>query len=84
MASLHVRLSPFANGNANMAITYDENGKQTRAITERKKLAQLGPDYEMDREILDARMNKKAREDAGKDMLLDEILNRKKNKKGKA
>ena len=67
-----------------MAITYDENGKQTRTITERKKLAQLGPDYEMDREILDARMNKKAREDAGKDMLLDEILNRKKNKKGEA
>ena len=75
---------PYANGNANMAITYDENGKQTRTITERKKLAQLGPDYEMDREIFDARMNKKAREDAGKDMLLDEILNRKKNKKGKA
>ena len=48
-----------------------------------KELAQLGPDYEMDREILDARMNKKAREDAGKDMLLDEILNRKKNKKVK-
>ena len=67
-----------------MALTYDENGKQTRTISERKKLAQLGPDYEMDREILDARMNKKAREDAGKDMLLDEILNRKKNKKGKA
>ena len=67
-----------------MAITYDENGKQTRTISERKKLAQLGPDYEMDREILDARMNKKAREDAVKDMLLDEILNRKKKKKGKA
>ena len=67
-----------------MAITYDENGRQTRTITEIKKLAQLGPDYEMDREILDARMNKKAREDAGKDMLLDEILNRKKKKKGKA
>ena len=67
-----------------MAITYDENGRQTRTISERKRLAQLGPDYEMDREILDARMNKKAREDAGKDMLLDEILNRKKNKKGEA
>ena len=67
-----------------MAHTYDENGRQTRTITERKKLAQLGPDYEMDREILDARMNKKAREDAGKDMLLDEIFNRKKKKKGKA
>ena len=61
-----------------------DNLQQTRTISERKKLAQLGPDYEMDREILDARMNKKAREDAGKDMLLDEILNRKKNKKGKA
>ena len=59
-------------------------GKITNSISERKRLAQLGPDYEMDREILDARMNKKAREDAGKDMLLDEILNRKKNKKGKA
>ena len=59
-------------------------GKVTNSISERKRLAQLGPDYEMDREILDARMNKKAREDAGKDMLLDEIFNRKKNKKGKA
>ena len=67
-----------------MAKTYDEKGRQTRTISERKRLAQLGPDYEMDREILDARMNKKAREDAGKDMLLDEIFNRKKNKKGKA
>ena len=57
-------------------------GKVTNSISERKRLAQLGPDYEMDREILDARMNKKAREDAGKDMLLDAI--KKKNKKGKA
>ena len=59
-------------------------GKITNSISERKKLAQLGPDYEMDREHLEARMNKKAREDAGKDMLLDEIFNRKKKKKGKA
>ena len=65
-----------------MAHTYDENGRQTRTISERKRFAQLGPDYEMDREILDARMNKKAREDAGKDMLLDEIFNRKKKKRG--
>ena len=63
--------------------TIDMNtGKVTNSISERKRLAQLGPDYEMDREILDARMNKKAREDAGKDMLLDAI--KKKNKKGKA
>ena len=63
--------------------TIDMNtGKVTNSISERKRLAQLGPDYEMDREILDARMKKKAREDAGKDMLLDAI--KKKNKKGKA
>ena len=63
--------------------TIDMNtGKVTNSISERKRLAQLGPDYEMDREILDGRMNKKAREDPGKDMLLDAI--KKKNKKGKA
>ena len=39
MASLHVRLLPYANGNVNMATTYDENGKQTRTIRERKQLA---------------------------------------------
>ena len=64
-----------------MAITYDERGRVTRTISERKKLAMM-PDYEMDREILEARMNKKAREDAGKDMLLDEIMNKKKKKRG--
>ena len=65
-----------------MAKTFDENGRQTRTISERKRLAQLGPDYEIERDILEARQNKKAREDAGMDMLLDEI--KKKNKKGKA
>ena len=65
-----------------MAHTYDENGRQTRTISERKRLAQLGPDYEIERDILEARQNKKARQDAGMDMLLDEI--KKKNKKGKA
>ena len=65
-----------------MAITYDENGRQTRTISERKRLAQLGPDYEIERDILEARQNKKAKQDAGMDMLLDEI--KKKNKKGKA
>ena len=67
-----------------MAKTYDEKGRMTRTISERKRLAQLGPDYEIERDILEARQNKKAREDAGKDMLLDEIFNRKKKKKGKA
>ena len=74
---------PYANGNANMAITYDEDGSQSRTITERKrKLA--SQDFEIERDILDARQNKKAREDAGKDMLLDEIFNKKNKKKGKA
>ena len=65
-----------------MAITYDENGRQTRTISERKRLAQLPDDLEIERDILEARQNKKARQDAGMDMLLDEI--KKKNKKGKA
>ena len=56
--------------------------EQTRTISERKRLAQLGPDYEIERDILEARQNKKAKQDAGMDMLLDEI--KKKNKKGKA
>ena len=65
-----------------MANTYDEKGRVTRTISERKKLAQLGPDYEIERDILEARQNKKAKQDAGMDMLLDAI--KKKNKKGKA
>jgi len=66
-----------------MAITYDEDGSQSRTITERKrKLA--SKDFEIERDILDARQNKKAREDAGRDMLLDEIFNKKNKKKGKA
>ena len=65
-----------------MAYTEDEKGKRTRTISERKKLAMLGPDYEIERDILEARQNKKARQDAGMDMLLDAI--KKKKKKGKA
>ena len=65
-----------------MAITYDENGRQTRTISERKRLAKLPDDLEIERDILEARQNKKAPQDAGMDMLLDEI--KKKNKKGKA
>ena len=59
--------------------------EQTRTITERKrKLAELPDDLEIERNILDARSNKRAREDAGKDMLLDEIFNKKNRKTGKA
>ena len=58
--------------------------EQTRTITERKrKLAKIPDDLEIERDILDARSNKKAREDAGKDMLLDEIFNTKKKKRGR-
>ena len=68
-----------------MAITYDEDGRQSRTITERKRrLAQLGPDFEIERDILEARQNKKARQDAGMDMLLDAIKKKTKKKKGKA
>ena len=68
-----------------MAITYDENGRQTRTITERKRLAGLPDDLEIERDILEARQNKKARQDAGMDMLLDAIKKSggKRNKKGK-
>ena len=68
-----------------MAHTYDERGKVTRTISERKKLAQLGPDYEIERDILEARQNKKAQQDAAEDMLLDTIRKSggKRNKKGK-
>ena len=68
-----------------MAYTINEDGSQSRTITERKrKLAKLPDDFEIERDILDARNSKKERQYAGEDMLLDEIFNRKKNKKGKA
>ena len=85
MASLQERLLPYANGNANMAMTYDEDGRQSRTITERKRrLAQLPDDFEIERDILEARQNKKAQQDAGMDMLLDAIKKKTKPKKGKA
>ena len=76
---------PYVNGNVNMAYTEDEKGKRTRTISERKKLAMLGPDYEIERDILEARQNKKAQQDAARDMLLDAIKRSggKGNKKGK-
>ena len=68
-----------------MAITYDENGRQTRTISERKRLAKLPDDLEIERDILEARQNKKAQQDAGMDMLLDAIKKSggKRNKKGR-
>ena len=68
-----------------MAMTYDEDGRQSRTITERKRrLAQLPDDFEIERDILEARQNKKAQQDAGMDMLLDAIKKKTKPKKGKA
>ena len=86
MANLQERLLLYANGNANMNYnTMDEHGVRSRTITERKrKLARLDPDYEIERDILDARQNKKAASDAGMDMLLDAIKKKTKPKKGKA
>ena len=50
MASLQERLLPFANGNVNMARTFDEDGTETGSISERmekkKKLAMLPHEYE--------------------------------------
>ena len=68
-----------------MAKTYDEKGRLTRTISERKKLAAIPDDLEIERDILEARQNKKARQDAGMDMLLDAIKKSggKRNKKGK-
>jgi hypothetical protein len=59
--------------------TIDEFGKQTNSQGQR--LSQLPDDFEIERDILEARNNKKAKQDAGMDMLLDAI--KKKNKKGK-
>jgi len=60
--------------------TIDEFGNMTNSQGQR--LAQLPDDFEIERDILEARQNKKARQDAGMDMLLEAI--KKKKKKGKA
>tara|TARA_Y100001951_G_C11033069_1_gene126065 strand:+ start:173 stop:361 length:189 start_codon:yes stop_codon:yes gene_type:complete len=61
-----------------MAITYSEGGK--KKVRNGSKIAM---DLESEKKILDARTNKKAIKQAGEDQLLDEIFNKKKNKKGK-
>ena len=66
-----------------MAITYNEDGSKKIRKGNKKAIA-MGPDYEIERDILDARANKKAMEDAGRDMLLDEIKRKSKPKKGRA
>ena len=66
-----------------MAESFDEKGRKTRTIPERLRLANIPDDLEIERDILEARQNKKAREAAGKDMLLDEIFNTKNKKRGR-
>ena len=64
--------------------TMDEHGFGSRTITERKRrLAKLDPDFEIEKLILDARNNPKAQQDAGEDMLLDEVKKKTKPKKGR-
>ncbi len=68
-----------------MADTFDmKTGKRTKTIPERIRLAKIPDDLEIERDILEARQNKKAMEDAGRDMLLDEIKRKSKPKKGRA
>ena len=50
-----------------------DNLQQTRTISERKRLAKIPDDLEIERDILEARQNKKAQQDAAEDMLLDAI-----------
>ena len=61
--------------------TIDEFGKQTNSQGQR--LSQLPDDFEIERDILEARRNKKAMKDAGMDMLLDAVKKKTKSKKGK-
>jgi len=61
-----------------MAITYGMDGSKRK-----RKGSKIAMDLESEKKILDARTNKKARQDAGEDQLLDEIFNRKKKKRGK-
>ena len=66
-----------------MADTFDEKGRKTKTIPERIRLAKIPDDLEIERDILEARNNKKARQDAAEDMLLDEIFNTKNKKRGR-
>ena len=72
-----------------MTIRYNTigmDGVLSGSQLERKKqrLAAIPDDLEIERDILEARQNKKAMEDAGRDMLLDEIKRKSKPKKGRA
>ena len=58
--------------------------KKIRPFDEQNTNLAMGEDLEAEREILDARLNKQAQQDAGMDALLDAVKNsgKKKKKKG--
>ena len=65
--------------------TIDMDGTMSSSQLERKeqRLAKIPDDLEIERDILEARQNKQAQQDAGMDMLLDAVKKRTKPKKGK-
>ena len=65
--------------------TIDERGVTSNSQLERKqqRLAGIPDDLEIERDILEARGNKQAQQDAGMDMLLDAVKKQTKKKKGK-
>ena len=85
MASLQERLLPFANGNVNMARTFDEDGTETGSISERmdkkKRLAQRPKDMK------DFEFESIQRQYSGKDYTIEDKKNvinyYKRQKKGK-
>ena len=66
-----------------MADTFDERGRKTKTIPERIRLAKIPDDLEIERDILEARQNKKAQQDAAMDMLLDAVKKQTKPRKGR-
>ena len=67
-----------------MADTFDmKTGKKTKTIPERIRLAKIPDDLEIERDILEARQNKKAQQDAAMDMLLDAVKKQTKPRKGR-
>ena len=65
--------------------TIGMDGVVSNSQLERKqqRLAKIPDDLEIERDILEARANKQAQQDAGMDMLLDAVKKKTKPKKGK-
>ena len=65
--------------------TIDMEGVMSNSQLQRKqqRLAKIPDDLEIEREILEARQNKQAQQDAGMDILLDAVKKKTKPKKGR-